>query len=313
MPGGPEAEKGDEALPETQREWRKYFDAVTVTKLAHIGFKPSGLVEGNLVGEHRSPFHGFAIEFAGHRGYVPGDDIKHIDWKAYYKTDKYLIKQYEQETNFLSHLVVDISESMKFEYEHGKKLDYAAFIATALSQVIINQSDTVGACFFDNKIRSTVPVSNSEEVVAQIASLFDESEAKDESAIGQTLNILAENVGRRRIIFVISDFFGDLEDTFRGVKRLLDDRHEVVLLQIVDPLEMDFNIPGRVKLLELEGTDRLDIMGINIQEAYNKLFNDFLKEFREMARALGVDHILCDTSKPFGFHLAEYMSARMAR
>jgi len=108
------------STPQHRKRWMRYFDAATVSRLAAIGFQPSGLVEGNLVGNHRSPFHGFAIEFAGHRGYVPGDDIKHMDWTAYYKTGKYLLKQYEQETNFIAHIVMDVSESMDLNTNTGK-------------------------------------------------------------------------------------------------------------------------------------------------------------------------------------------------
>ncbi len=300
-------------MAEKEKVWLKYFDADTINKLTHIGIKPSGMVEGNLVGDHKSPFHGFAIEFAGHRGYVPGDDVKHIDWKAYYKMGKYLIKQYAQETNFISHIVIDVSESMKFEYKHGSKISYAAYMATAMSNVIVNQSDSVGAFFFDNRVLSTVKAIGSEEIIAKIASEFKGTELKNPSAIGKVLSHIAEQISRRRIVFIISDFFADIEDTFTGIKRLLDDKHEVVLLQIIDPLELNFDIPGRVELIELEGTDRLEVSGASIKELYEKNFNEFLTQFRTKARMLGVDHILCDMSRPFGFHLAEYLSARKYR
>ncbi|HCE44354.1 MAG TPA: hypothetical protein DET40_12475 [Lentisphaeria bacterium] len=300
-------------MAEAEKIWLKYFDADTVTKLSHIGIKPSGMVEGNLVGDHKSPFHGFAIEFAGHRGYVPGDDVKHIDWKAYYKVGKYLIKQYAQETNFISHIVIDVSESMKFEYKHGSKIDYAAHMATAMSNVIVNQSDSVGAFFFDNRILSMIKASGSEEIIAKIASEFRGTELKNPSAIGKVLSLIAEQINRRRIVFVISDFFGDIEDTFTGIKRLLDDKHEVVLLQIVDPLELNFDLMGRVELIELEGTGRLEVTGASIKDLYEKNFNEFLANFKKKARMLGIDYILCDMSRPFGFHLAEYLSARKYR
>ncbi len=297
----------------SQTQWRKYFDTDTVTRLVHLGLKPSGLVEGNLVGDHRSPFHGFAIEFAGHRGYVAGDDIRHLDWKAYYKTGKYLLKQYAQETNFFSHIVVDVSESMAFAHRHGSKLDYAAFMATALSRVIVEQSDSVGAFFFADALKASIPASRSEEVVEKIAGGLVAAEAKGPSAIGRNLGLVAEQIGRRRVVFVISDFFGSVEDTFDGIKRLLDDRHEVVMLQILDPLELDFDIPGRVRLLELEGAGRLDVVGVNVRDAFREYFHGFLGEIRRQALALGVDYLACDMRRPFGQHLAEYLSGRVFR
>ncbi len=293
--------------------WTKYFDPESVTRLAHIGFKPSGLVEGHLVGNHRSPFHGFAIEFAGHRGYVPGDDIRHLDWTAYYKTDKYLLKQYEQETNFVAHLLVDVSASMQFEHKHGSKRDYAAFIATALAQLVVNQSDSVGVTFFDEDIVDTIPVTGGQDVVAKIANFYGDRSCKSGAGLGRVLDRVAEQCGRRRVLFLISDFFGDPEETFRGLRRLLDARHEVVLLQIVDPLELSFDIPGKVKFVNLEGEGVLQARGTAIRDSYEELFREFLREIHEGALRLGMDHIRCDMDVPFGVHLAKYLSGRGAR
>lgn len=290
--------------------WKRYFDADTIARLSHIGFKPSSLVEGNIVGNHPSPFHGFAIEFAGHREYVPGDDIKHIDWKAYYKTEKYLVKQYEQETNLIAHILVDVSESMKFEYKHGSKIDYAAFIATSLSQVITGQSDSVGVLFFDNEIRSSIRVTSSGQIMSEIASILTNTELKNPTALNDVLSITAEQIGKRHIVFIISDFFGDIETTMTGIRRLMDDKHEIVLIQIVDPLELDFNIPGRVHLIELEGAEKMDIRGSTVRESYSDLFHSFMNELQKRTTSLGIDHVVCNMQKPFGMHLAEYLSAR---
>jgi hypothetical protein len=122
----------------------KYFDPNALARITAVGYKPFSLVEGNLVGNHRSPFHGFAIEFAGLRQYVPGDEVKHLDWKAYFKTGKFLVKQYDQETNLIGHILVDVSETMKFEYSGRRKIDYTAFIATAVAGAIVMLiSDTI--------------------------------------------------------------------------------------------------------------------------------------------------------------------------
>lgn len=295
------------------KTWTKYFDPEVVSRLTHIGFKPSGLVEGHLVGNHRSPFHGFAIEFAGHRGYVPGDDIRHLDWTAFYKTDKYLIKQYEQETNFVAHLLVDVSASMQFEHKHGSKRDYAAFIATALAQLIVGQSDSVGVTFFDEEIVDTVPVTGGQDVIDKIANFYEGRSYKSGGGLSRVLDLVAEQIGRRQVIFLISDFFGDPEETFRGLRRLLDAKHEVVLLQIVDPLELSFDIPGKVKFVNMEGTESLEARGSTIRDSYEKLFSDFLDEVHDRALRLGIDHLRCEMDKPFGIHLASYLSGREAR
>ncbi|MBT3377107.1 MAG: DUF58 domain-containing protein [Lentisphaerae bacterium] len=297
-------------MPTPQRRWLKYVDAETVARLCHMGLKPAGLVEGHLVGDHRSPFHGFAIEFAGHRQYVPGDDPKHLDWRAYSRTGRYLVKQYEQETNFNAHMVVDVSETMLFEHEHGRKIDYAAFIAVALAHVIVNQSDAVGALLFDNDIRQLIRVSTSTDVVANISEALIGTEPKNASAIGDVLCLLAERIGRRQVVFIISDFFADVEDTFRGVRRLLDDRHEIVLLHLVDPVEIDFELNGKIRLLELEGAGKLEVVGHEIRESYCELFREYLTDISARAARLGIDYVLCRTDESFGQHLAEYLSRR---
>ncbi len=294
-------------------DWTKYFDAKTITLLTNIGYKPAGLVEGNLVGDHRSPFHGFAVEFAGHRGYVPGDDVKHVDWKAYYKTGKYLVKQYEQETNLIAHILVDVSESMLFQHEHGSRIDYAAFMATALSQVITSQSDRVGVYLFDNALRNIIRPTSGHEIVGKIADSLADVQIKEPSAIGKMLNLVAERVRRRAVVFVISDFFADVEATLQGVRRLMDDKHEVVLFQVVDPLELRFELPGRARLLELEGVDSMNVVGASVRESYETLFHAFLEDLEKRATALGADLLLCDMGKPFGFHLAEYLSGRIVK
>ena len=288
----------------------RYLDPDAVARIAAIGLKPSAMVEGTLVGNHRSPFHGFAIEFAGRRQYVPGDDIKHIDWKVYYKSGRYMTKQYELETNFVAHLVVDVSESMAFTYQHGRKLDYAAFMAVALASAVVAQTDQVSATFFTDRILESIPASGSEEIVAKMSRYIDTHEPKDHTAVGRVLSHLAEQIGRRKLVFVISDFFNDVPALFDGIERLRYNRNEVVLFHLVDPIEIDFNYPGQVELLELEGARKLNLEGRNIRESYNALFGAYLDDLRRRARQYHLDYILCNTGENFGLTLAKYLNTR---
>jgi len=288
----------------------KYLDPDAVARIAAVGFKPSSRVEGSRVGNHRSPFHGFAVEFAGHRQYVPGDDPRHIDWKLYYRAGRYMTKLYELETNFVAHIVVDVSESMKFIYQHGRKSDYAAFISVALAHAVVAQSDQVAVTFFADEAIETFPASSTEEVPDKISRYMESPPFKDRTAVGRVLSLLAERIGRRKVVFVVSDLFGDIKSTFDGVKRLADNANEVILLQLVDPLEMDFHYPGRVELVELEGARREIFEGRNIRKAYNAQFGAFLSEMRAEARRHNVDYLLCNTGENFGLTLAKYMNTR---
>jgi uncharacterized protein (DUF58 family) len=263
------------------------------------------------VGNHPSPFYGFAIEFAGHRQYVPGDDLRHLDWKVYYRSGRYMTKQYELETNFIAHLVLDVSETMKFAHKHGRKLDYAAFVAVAMAQAIVSQTDMVAATFFADSIVESIPPSGAEEVVAKLSRSLETAEMKDRTAIGRVLSQLAEQIGRRKIVFVISDFFSDVKSTFDGIKRLLYSNNEVVLFHVLDPIEIDFDHPGRVELIELEGAGKMQIEGRNIRESYNALFGAYLKSMTENSRRLNVDYVVCNTAENFGMTLARYLNTRM--
>lgn len=300
-------------MPDTQSSLVRYFDANVISRITAIGYKPSVLVEGPLVGDHRSPLHGFATEFAGHRQYVPGDDLKHFDWKLFFRSDKYFIKQYEQETNFIGHILVDVSETMRFEYADRKKRDYAGFLAVSIAMAIVSQNDMITATFFTDKIKESIPATGSNEIISKISDHMQRAEMKDKTAIGRILGLMAEQVGRRKCVFIISDFFNDVTSIFDGVKRLLYNTNEVILFHVVDPIEKDFDYPGQAELIELEGEDRLIVQGNQVRESYNRLFGDYLKSMKDESRKLGIDYILCDTSRNFGVTLAEYMNTRVSR
>jgi uncharacterized protein (DUF58 family) len=299
------------AEPRAPSALSRYLDMAAVGKVTAIGMKPRRVVEGCLSGNHRSPFHGFAVEFAGHRQYAPGDDIKHLDWKAYYKSDKYLLKQYQQETNFIAHLLIDVSESMTFEHQYGRKIDYVSFMALALAFLIQDQSDMVSATLFDNRILEHIPRSSAEQVVQKISAAIDRSEKKGPSAIGDVLAHTAENTGRRAIVMVFSDFFGDLDKVADGLKRLLYNKHEVVLFHVLDPVEMDFGLNGTVEFLELEGEDRITIPAHQFRDAYLEEFNKYLTEMKEMSRKLGIEYVRVSMAENFGVVLARYLNERL--
>mgnify|MGYP006292993383 CR=1 FL=1 len=300
-------------MPEQRPHWTRYFDPEAVARIAAVGLQPLERMAGNLVGNHPSPYQGFAIEFAGHRPYTPGDDIRHLDWKVYFKSDRFMIKQYEQDTNLIAHLVIDVSETMNFTFDGRRKADVAGFIAVALASAILSQHDNVSTTFFADEILETVPPTGSEDIISKIAGYLAQDLTRDDTAVGRALMELAERIGQRKIVFVVSDFFNDRDELFDGVKRLLFGRNEVILLHLLDPIEMDFSHGGPVELVELEGHDRMNIRGASIRDSYNQLFGEYLDEMRERTRKLGVDYLICDTSRNFGFTLAEYLNTRVTR
>ena len=183
----------------------RYIQPEVLGRLAHLDFVPRGLVEGTLAGAHKSPFHGFAVEFAGHREYVPGDDVRHLDWKVYYRHDKFFIKQYEMETNLVCHLMLDISASMRYGRLGQQKLLHASRAAVTLGHLIIEQTDRVSFTTFDTRERHSLPPSTNLSQIIRITEVLDQVAPVEKTAIGQPLLELADRAGRRGIVIIFSD------------------------------------------------------------------------------------------------------------
>src|ERR1041384_8047558 len=188
----------------------RYLTPEVLARMAQRPIEPRGLVLGNLAGAHKSPLSGFAVEFAGHREYVWGDDPKHIDWRLYFTRDKYFIKQYEMETNFVCHLLLDVSASMRYGDEDEQKLLYAAQMATTLGYSIVRQSDKVSLATFDERVLGFVPPSNSMGQVIRMTNHLDEIQPVQKTRMAECLTELNGRMKRREIVMIFSDFFTDL-------------------------------------------------------------------------------------------------------
>jgi len=288
----------------------RYLRPEVISRLEDFQFLPRGLVEGNMAGAHKSPLHGFAVEFAGHRQYLPGDDIRHIDWKVYYKTGRYLLKQYEAETNLVAHLLVDASESMEYGSRGLSKLDYAKELAAALGYLVLLQRDKVGAAIFDTELRTALTPSNSLNQLRFMLSAFEGRAPEGQSQTGRALTQYSAKAGRRGIVIVISDFFTDLEALFDGVRRLKFDRHEVVLLQVVDDDELTFPLRGMTRFIGLENLGQRLIEPQRIRDSYLGKFGAFLAELRRGAEQCQADYFQANTSLPVTANLVGYLNSR---
>lgn len=288
----------------------RYIDAEVLGKVQGTPVKPRGLVMGNLAGAHKSPLHGFAVEFAGHREYVIGDDIRHIDWRVFYKRDKYFIKQYEMETNFTAHLVLDVSASMRYGEEQQQKMLYAAKMLTALGYSIIKQSDRVSLSTFDEKILGYIPPGNSMAQVQRMTEHLDEIEPKEKTDMSECLSEVAGRTGRREIIMVFSDFFTDLDALEKVLQRLRYQQHEVVLFQVLHHDELAFRFDGMIKFIGLEVPDEILMQPSELRKAYLAALNRFNNRFEEICQANKVERLLVDTSQGMGDFLFDYLNQR---
>lgn len=288
----------------------RYLDPHVLSRMADRPIEPRGLVHGNLAGAHKSPLSGFAVEFAGHREYVWGDDPKHIDWRLYFTRDKYFIKQYEMETNFVCHLLLDVSASMRYGEGPRQKLLYAAQMASALGYSVIRQNDKVSLGTFDEKVRGFVSPSNSMAQVIRMTEHLDELEPTEKTNMADCLIELCGRTQRREIVMIFSDFFTELEPLETALQQLRYRNHEVALFQVMHHDEIAFEFDGMVKFLGLEVQDEFLTQTEDIRTGYLAAVDRFQREFDDICQRNRVERILVDTSRDMAEILIDYLNQR---
>lgn len=289
----------------------RYLDPEVLSQVADQPINPRGLVVGNLAGAHKSPLSGFAVEFAGHREYVPGDETKHVDWRVYFSRDKLFVKQYELETNFVCHLVLDISASMRYGEGFEQKLLYAQRLVSTLAYSIVRQSDKVSLITFDDRIRGSVPPSNSVAQVVRMTQKLDESEPVEKTDLAACLEQIAGRIGRREIVMVFSDFFGDLAALELALQRLRYHKHEVILFQVMHHDELAFEFDGMVRFVGLEVVEELLAQPDDLRRAYLAAVERFNTELEGIALRNHCERILLDTRRLLSESLADYLTQRL--
>jgi uncharacterized protein (DUF58 family) len=288
----------------------RYLDPDVLSAVADRHFEPRGLVIGNLAGAHKSPLSGFAVEFSGHREYAPGDDPKHIDWRVYFNRDKFFVKQYELETNFVCHLLLDISASMRYGTGPQQKLLYAAQMATTLGYSIVRQSDKVSLATFDTHVRGFVTPSNSMDQVVRMTQHLDEVAPVERTALAACLTEVAQRMGRREIVAVFSDFFTDLAALESAIQRLRYHKHEVVLIQVLHHDELSFEFDEMTKFVGLEIPDELLAQPDELRRSYLQALERFNDQLEELAQRNMCERVLVDTSRPLVEVFADYLNRR---
>ncbi|NRA38238.1 MAG: DUF58 domain-containing protein [Planctomycetes bacterium] len=290
----------------------KYINNAAIGAVGHLELGPKGVVEGSQAGAHKSPFHGFSVEFAGHREYMPGDEIKHIDWVVYYKRDRYMIKQYEAETNMVCQIMLDCSESMNFGSGSQTKLDYAALLAITLTYLVTGARDSVGLAAFDEKIIEYVPPSNNLSSTYKLNKILEELVPSKKTNLSEPILDFANRIGRRQIAVLISDFFCDPEELRKGIARLRFDHHEVVVFQVMDTYELEFPMDGKIKFKGLEGYPELKLSPKALRKAYLAKVEEHNYKLREICEKGNAEYVLADTSKPVQQVLFKYLTSRLS-
>ena len=298
-------------MPDGLEDFRKYLQPDVVARLANMELVARLVVEGFITGLHKSPYHGFSVEFAEHRQYMPGDEVKHIDWKIYGKTDRYYIKQFEEETNLKAYIILDASRSMTFASE-GRipKLTYASYVAAALSQLMMQQRDAVGLTIYDETVRTFMPPHATKSYLKEILRQLEMVKPTQKTATATALHTIAERIRRRGLVILLSDLFDAPESVLTGLRHFRHKKNEVIVMQVLDPLERSFAFGQDALFRDLETAEELTTQPWHIRKAYQEEMAKFIETYKRECREHGIDYVLLDTATPFDIALTEYLHKR---
>jgi uncharacterized protein (DUF58 family) len=289
-----------------------YFDPVTLSKLSTLLLRARYVVEGLISGLHTSPYKGFSVEFSEHRQYAPGDEIRHIDWKAYGKFDRYYIKEYEEETNLRCYLLVDASASMDYRSNGVSKFDYACYLAAALAYVMLNQQDLVGLIMLADGIRQQLPPRSSPGHLRAVIDSLEHTMPSGDTNLGRTLHHIASQLKRRGLVIVLSDLLDEPAEVMQGLRHLRYQKHEVLVFHILDHDEITFPFTQLTQFEDLEEDVRVVTDPRAIVADYQQQIQQFIKDYETLCRRQAIDYTLFDTRTPLDKGLLKYLAWRGA-
>jgi uncharacterized protein (DUF58 family) len=292
----------------------KYLRPEVIRQVARLDLRAKFIVEGFLSGIHASPFHGFSVEFSEHRKYVPGDDLKDLDWNVYAKTDKYYLKKFQAETNVTGYLVMDLSESMAYTYRQElTKFEYAICLAAALGYLMIRQQDPVGLVTFDTTIKASLPPRSRRSQLGSILALLAGLKPAGQTDVAQCLHQLASMVRGKSLIMLFSDLLTDPQPVLKGLHHLRHGGNEVILFHILDEAEVHFPFSGVVEFEEPEKHERLTLDAQGMRADYLDTLRDFQDFYRQECAKANIDYVSMDTSVSFDKALLQYLLQRQRR
>ena len=320
-------------------DYKKYLIPSVIARLSNLELKAKFVVEGFMAGMHKSPFHGFSVEFAEHRQYMPGDDLKHLDWKVFARTDRYYIKQFEEETNLKSYIILDVSKSMSYNSFEKKpeikktksifgikkkqneapenktlnnisKLEYSSYVAASLAYLMLLQKDAISLTTFDTKIRRYIQPHSTNTNLRLILKELSSIKPIDKTGTAECLNGIAEKIKRRGLVIIISDFLDNQDDVINSLRHFRYNKNEVIIFHILDPVELSFIEGNPLTLIDIETKEEIYSQPFAVQKSYREAMKEFINRYKNECRKNQIDYTLLTTDTPFDTALLGYLNKR---
>jgi uncharacterized protein (DUF58 family) len=291
---------------------RRFLHPETIARISRLDLRARHVVEGFISGMHRSPFFGHSVEFVQHRDYTPGDDIRHLDWKVWSKTDKFYIKQFEEETNLRCTLVVDVSNSMHYGRGALNKYNYGCTVAACLAYMLLRQQDACGLISFDQEVRQVLPPRSQTTHIDALVKAMDVSRPRDKTNIEKVLKRVAEDAPARGMVVIVSDLLVDREPLFRGLQMLKHRRHDVLVFHVMDHDELTFPFAGTTRFEGMEELVQLLCDPRALRDGYIEALEEYLVEVRRGCARQGIDYMLVHTQEYLDAVLSKFLHHRMA-
>jgi uncharacterized protein (DUF58 family) len=289
---------------------KKYLNPAILSKIDNMALRAKLVVEGYLVGKHKSPYHGFSVEFAEHRTYGQGDEIKHIDWKLYGKTDRYYVKRFEEETNLRSYILLDTSKSMSYKSKNITKLKYGESLTAGLTHLMINQKDAVGLILFDDSIRKYIPPKTSKSHKNIIFNSLSKCRAGKNTNIQLILDSMAERIKKSGLVILISDLLDDPINVMKGLNHFRHNKQEVIVFHLIDKQEFNFTFNERTRFTDMETGETITTDPWHIQSSYQDKIKLFINKYKKECGEQKIDYVPVFTDQGFELALSEYIRKR---
>lgn len=295
-----------------------YLKPEILARIARLGLRAQRVVEGSISGLHRSPLHGVSVEFADYREYAPGDDLKRLDWRAYARSERYVIKRYEEESNLRATIVLDASRSMKYGRGAMTKFDYAATLAASLAALCVKQRDAVGLALVDKEQRTWLRPAATQAQLAKIVDALEKAKPDRPTELGDVIDRIADQIRSRGLVIVISDLLTDLNNLYEGLGRLQHQGHEILIFHVLDRDEIELPFDDSVLFRDIEGGTTSDGTFDEVQaepwafrKAYQAAMRGFIDDVANRCRTAAIDHLLLTTDTELGFALSSYLHGRL--